>query len=401
LRKIGWALVVLVVVVIALGIVQIVRSPPGQSTDVSAPRPVAVTGSNALPWPASGEAAVAVGTTGQARTSGSTSPVPIASLAKMMTAYVVLKDHPLNGTTTGPSITVTSAEAAAYAAEAAQQDSVLQVTAGETLTEKQALEALLIASADNIAGLLAQWDAGSSAAFVDKMNTTAHALGMDHTTYTDPSGLATSTVSTAGDQLIVNRTAMAIPAFASIVAMPAATFPIGGTVQNYDYDVGHDGVIGVKTGSDSAALGCWAFAATRQVAGTTQTVYGVVLGIPADATGLVEPALTAGKALADAVPGTVRTMTVVPAGTTVGYVTAPWRQDPVPVVTTTAVHGTVENGTRIVAHVVLRPPAGRTVSAGQSVGTLTAAGVDGVDHTTLATKAAGAGPTVMWRLTRL
>ena len=65
--------------------------------------------------------------------------------------------------------------------------------------------------------------------------------------------------------------------------MPAATFPVGGTVQNYDYDVGHDGIIGVKTGSDAAALGCWAFAATRSVAGTTQTVYGVVLGIPAHA----------------------------------------------------------------------------------------------------------------------
>ncbi|HEY5245336.1 MAG TPA: hypothetical protein VIJ60_06680 [Acidimicrobiales bacterium] len=401
MRKIAWTLAVLVVVVVALVIVQIVRSPPGQSAEVSGPQPVAVPGSNALPWPASGEAVVAVGATGQPRISGSTASVPIASLAKMMTAYVVLEDHPLNGTTTGPSITVTAAQAAAYASEAAQQDSVLQVTAGETLTEKQALEALLIASADNIADLLAQWDAGSTAAFVTKMNTTARTLGMDHTTYTDPAGLATSTVSTGSDQLIINRTAMAIPAFATIVAMPAATFPVGGTVQNYDYDVGHDGIIGVKTGSDAAALGCWAFAATRSVAGTTQTVYGVVLGIPADATGLVEPALAAGKALADAVPGTVRTMTVVPAGTTVGYVTAPWRKDPIPVVTTDAVHGTVENGTRIDAHVVLRPPAGRTVTAGQSVGTLTAPGVDGVDHTTVVTKTAGTGPSLMWRLTRL
>ena len=124
---------------------------------------------------------VAVGATGRPRISGSTASVPIASLAKMMTVYVVLEDHPLNGTTTGPSITVTAAQAAAYASEAANRDSVLQVTAGETLTEKQALEALLIASADNIADLLAQWDAGSTAAFVTKMNTTAHTLGMDHT----------------------------------------------------------------------------------------------------------------------------------------------------------------------------------------------------------------------------
>ena len=46
-------------------------------------------------------------------------------------------------------------------------------------------------------------------------------------------------------------------------------------------------------------------------------------------------------------------------------------------------------------------PAGRTVVAGQSVGTLTVPGVDGVDHTTVVTKTAGTGPTLMWRLTRL
>ena len=34
---------------------------------------------------------------------------------------------------------------------------------------------------------------------------------------------------------------MAIPAFADIVAMPAATLPVAGTVENFDYDVGHDG----------------------------------------------------------------------------------------------------------------------------------------------------------------
>ena len=107
-------------------------------------------------------------------------------------------------------------------------------------------------------------------------------------------------MSTPTDQLIVSRKAMAIPTFAGIVAMQSATFPVAGTVQNYDYDVGHDGIIGIKTGSDTAAKGCWSFAATRTVAGSKQIVYGVVMGIPADATGLVEPALSAGTALADA-----------------------------------------------------------------------------------------------------
>ncbi len=402
MRKVGWTLLVLVVVVVVVVVVQLVRSPPGQSATVTGAQSVPVPGSNTLPWPATGEAATAIGT-GPVRTSSptaATSPVPIASLAKMMTAYLILKDHPLDNGTAGPSITVTAAQAAAYASEAAQQDSVLPVTTGETLTEQQALQALLIASADNVADILAQWDAGSVTAFVAKMNTTAKSLGMDHTTYTDPSGLATSTVSTAADQLVISRTAMANPTFAAIVAMQSATFPEAGTVQNYDYDVGHDGIIGVKTGSDSAAGGCWAFAAKRTVAGGTQTVYGVVLGIPADATGLLEPALAAGEALANALPGTVSKMTVVPAGKVVGYVTAPWRSEPVPVVTTTAVTGVVENGTRITLHVNLPVPAGRTVADGQKLGSLHADQVDGTDSSTLVAKGSGSGPGLSWRLTR-
>ncbi|MGH9090158.1 MAG: D-alanyl-D-alanine carboxypeptidase [Acidimicrobiales bacterium] len=400
MRRAGWAIVVLIVLAVVFVVVQVVRSVPGQAAEPSGPRTVAVPGSADLPWPATGAAAVAVGG-GAVRTSGSASPAPIASLAKMMTAYVILRDHPIPTGQTGPSITITSADVAAYQAEAAASDSVLAVTTGETLTEQQALEALLVASADNVADILAQWDAGSVTAFVAKMNTTARQLGMGHTHYTDPSGLEPTTVSTPADQLTIGRKAMANSVFAGIVAMPAATFPVAGTVQNYDYDVGHDGIVGIKTGSDTAAGGCWAFAATRTVVGTKQLVYGVVMGIPATATGLVEPALAAGQALADALPSTVSTMTVVPAGQVVGHVTAPWRGEPVPLVTARAVQGMVDNGSTVALHVHLVQPAGRTVAKGQHLGTLTAEGVDGTTTTAVIAGAGGPGPTMGWRLTRL
>jgi serine-type D-Ala-D-Ala carboxypeptidase (penicillin-binding protein 5/6) len=400
LRKVGWAIVVVVVLVIALVVVQFVRTVPGQTTEAAGPRSVPIPGSANLPWPTSGSAAVAVGS-GSIRTSGSKTPAPIASLAKIMTAYVVLKAHPIPTGQTGPSIPITSADVAAYHAEAAASDSVLALATGEMLTEQQALEALLVASADNVADILAQWDAGSVTAFVTKMNTTARTLGMDRTHYTDPSGLSATTVSTPTDQLLVSRQAMAIPTFASIVVMQSGTFPVAGTVQNYDYDVGHNGIIGIKTGSDTAAKGCWSFAATRTVAGSKQIVYGVVMGIPADATGLVEPALAAGTALANAVPGSVKSMTVVPAGTVVGHVTAPWRSHPVPVVTTRAVSGLVANGSTVFLHVHLEDPSGRTVDKGQHLGNLTAEGVDGTTSTTVVASSDGSGPTIGWRLTRL
>jgi D-alanyl-D-alanine carboxypeptidase len=54
-----------------------------------------------------------VGTLGHV---GSTKPVPIASITKVMTAYVVLKDHPLSAGATGPDIPVTAAVVADYQA---------------------------------------------------------------------------------------------------------------------------------------------------------------------------------------------------------------------------------------------------------------------------------------------
>ncbi len=401
MRKAGWAIAAVVVVVIVLVVVQVTRSTPAQTVVTHTPSPVHVTGTSSLPWPTNGAAAVAVGPTGAVRTSGAAQEKPIASLAKMMTAYVVLTDHPLQSGQPGPSITITTADVATYNSDVAASDSVLPVSAGEAITEQQALEGLLVASADNIAVVLAEWDAGSLTAFVGKMNAAAKALGMDHTHYTDPSGLQTTTVSTPSDQLAIARKAMGDPNFASIVAMQSATFPVGGTVQNYDYDVGHDGIIGIKTGSDSAAGGCWAFAATRTVAGKPQTVYGVVLGIPGTATGLIEPALAAGKALADALPSTVSTMTVLPAHSVVGYVTAPWRSSPVPITTLRPLQGLVVNGSTVTFHVSLDQVAGTTVAAGQPLGSVTAEGVGGVALSPVEAAAAGSGPTWSWRLTRL
>ena len=69
--------------------------------------------------------------------------MPIASLAKIMTGYVVLSGHPLPAGGSGPVITVTAADAAAYASDRRQGQSVVKVMPGETLTERQALEAML------------------------------------------------------------------------------------------------------------------------------------------------------------------------------------------------------------------------------------------------------------------
>ena len=184
---------------------------------------------------------------------------------------------------------------------ATRGESVVPIAAGEQLTERQALEALLLPSANNIAAVLAQWSAGSPGRFVARMNATARSLGMAHTRYTDPSGYDAATVSTAVDQVRIVDRAMRLPVFAGIVARPSATLPVAGTVHNTNALLGHDGFVGVKTGSDDAAGGCFAFRAIRSVDGKQTAITGVVLGQPG--IDQIGAGLAAGDAMVNRITG--------------------------------------------------------------------------------------------------
>jgi D-alanyl-D-alanine carboxypeptidase (penicillin-binding protein 5/6) len=245
-------------------------------------------------WPAHGQAAVQIGQS-QVHAGPNQHAAAIASLAKVMTAYLVLRDHPLRLGEDGPTITLTDADVADTDRRRRQQESVVPIAAGEQLTQLQALQALLLPSANNIAAVLARWDAGSASRFVARMNATARSLGMTHTRYTDPSGYDDATVSTAADQVRLVDRAMRLPVFASIVATPSATLPVAGTVRNTNTLLGHNGFVGVKTGSTAAAGGCFAFRAIRWIDGKRTTITGVVLGQPG------HDKIAAGLAAADAI----------------------------------------------------------------------------------------------------
>jgi D-alanyl-D-alanine carboxypeptidase len=178
---------------------------------------------------------------------------PLASVAKIMTAYIILKDHPLSIGQDGPTVTVTQKEVNEYEAFKKDGQSVVKVVLGEKLTERQLLEGLMIPSANNFAYILARWDAGSVKAFVDKMNKTAQSLGLKDTRYEDPSGASAGTVSTPTDQFKLTQLAMQIPTFRHIVAMPQVVLPVAGIQYNVNYDLGKDNIVGVKTGSSLPA----------------------------------------------------------------------------------------------------------------------------------------------------
>jgi len=231
-------------------------------------------------WPRYGQAAFVESGQSAIQAGPNQHAAAIASVAKVMTAYLVLRDHPLRPSEDGPTITLTDDDVADADRRRDRDESVVSVVAGEQLTERQALQALLLPSANNVAAVLARWDAGSAKRFVARMNAAARSLGMTHTRYTDPSGYDEATVSTAADQLRIVVRALRLPVFAHVVATPSATLPVVGTVRNTNALLGLDGFVGVKTGSTGAAGGCFAFRAIRRIDGRRAAITGVVLGQP-------------------------------------------------------------------------------------------------------------------------
>ncbi|PSR20600.1 MAG: D-alanyl-D-alanine carboxypeptidase [Sulfobacillus acidophilus] len=367
---------IVVSVLIALGIVQLARPVARPTVAVGVPSTTHMAGSlPKLPWPSGAQADVEVPGIGQWRQHGPSGARPIGSLAKMMTAYLVLKAHPLSAYGNGPTLTMTAQDATVYRADAATQQSVMPVTVGEKLSERMLLEGLLIPSGNNIATLLAQWVAGTVPRFTSAMNAEAKALGLTQTHYHGPVGLSPSTVSTAANEMKLAIFMMKLPIFRTLVAMPQMTMPGNATpkiVYNYNYLLGHNGVIGVKTGSTTYSGGCVVLAKNKTVDGRTLTVYASVLGQQATrTTSQLWASLDAANALLRATTKIVGTHRVITAGEVAGSLRAPW-QSPIPLVTTKSASLIGWSGLTYSLHLTTRIPNATTIPAGTIVGSLSA-----------------------------
>ncbi|MFE4049003.1 D-alanyl-D-alanine carboxypeptidase [Streptomyces sp. YIM B13518] len=273
-----WAPLV-VLLAIAFAIVQAVRPLPTPSLVLTAEDTHTFDGDQVkLPWPDEGQGWMSGDGIGAMDHFGEQKPVAIGSVAKTMTAYIILREHPLKPGEEGPKIKVDAKAEEEGGYDKAGESTLNTVKAGDFLTEKQALSAVMIPSANNIARLLARWDAGSEEAFVKKMNDTAKELGMTDTTYTDPSGLKETTVSTAEDQTKLGIAAMRIPAMVAITSAASWTDPTGKYWSNYNELPYTMGAIGIKTGSTTKAGGNLLFAARKEVDGQTVIVVGAILG---------------------------------------------------------------------------------------------------------------------------
>ncbi|MGG8409790.1 D-alanyl-D-alanine carboxypeptidase family protein, partial [Streptomyces sp. 12297] len=166
--------------------------------------------------------------------------------------------------------------------------------------------------------LLARWDAGSQEAFVKKMNDTARELGMTNTTYTDPSGLDATTVSTAEDQVKLGLKLIEIQVLRDITKLPSWKDPSGKTWSNWNSLVPYNGALGIKTGSTTAAGGNLLFAAHKIVGKTDQFIVGAVLG--QHGTPILDTAIAASKKMMLETQDALTGAKVIKKGDVVGYV---------------------------------------------------------------------------------
>ncbi|MEV0125096.1 serine hydrolase [Streptomyces sp. NPDC050703] len=229
-----------------------------------------------LPWPSEGQSSLVVEGAGHVGSTGGQRPVPIASLTKVMTATVLLRSHPIRAGEAGPGVTV---DRRAEIEAGSSDESTAPVREGRRLPLRRMLELMLLPSANNVARLLARWDAGSQEAFVRKMNRVAKTLGMTHTTYTGASGFEATTISTADDQMRLARHAMRHPVLRAVVATRHTRVPgVPGTVRNTNRLLERPGVVGLKTGSSTPAGGNLMWAAHVGPDKTSPLAIGVVLG---------------------------------------------------------------------------------------------------------------------------
>ncbi len=236
-----------------------------------------------------------------------------------MLALAVLERKPFPRDSSGAMITLSQADADSYNSWLAKDGSVLPVQAGEQISEYQALQGLLLPSANNIADTLATWAFGSIAAYDRYANDFAARHAMNSTHFADASGFDPATVSSASDLVRLGQMALQNEVISDISSQRSAVLPVAGTVYNVNSLLGKNGVTGLKTGNTDQAGGCLLFTATDTAGNRSVKVVGAVLG----ASNLASALSLSARLLTSANSNLAETI-VTPKGAAVATYRLPW-----------------------------------------------------------------------------
>lgn len=362
---------------------------PAAAPTIDDPAPV-VAEAQAVVQPGFGTWAVgAVGFDGLMAAGGEDTPMPMASIAKVITALVVLEEHPIPEGEGGPDIAYTEADIDIYWDMVAQNGSVAPVVAGSTLSLKESLEAMMLPSGNNYSISLANWAFGSVDAYVERATAWLDEHGLGETRVVDTSGLSLDDVSTAADLVRLGQLALENPTLAEIVATQSVAIPELGTLENSNRLLGTHGVDGIKTGTTDDAANLL-FSADVAVGATSVTLVGVVLG--GDTHPIVREAVAG---LIDSIAPGFHEVVALEAGRPLAAYATPWGD--------TAEAGTAEGATVVVwsdtpVDVAVEADAVRLVGDGEEVGTATVTAGSQVIEVPLVLDGTLEDPGAWWRL---
>jgi D-alanyl-D-alanine carboxypeptidase (penicillin-binding protein 5/6) len=207
---------------------------------------------------------------------------PIASVAKTITALAILEKHPLkDNNDMGPQIPITDADEQLYRDYVAKDGTVVLVKSGVAIYEREALEAMLLPSANNVADTTAIWAFGSLKKYHDYATAMLQRFGIYDTTIgVDASGLDPSTTSTASDLVRIGEHALGNPTIAHIAILPSAYITYAGWIPNYNAMVTKYGYTGIKPGESVQAGNTLLFSVDATINGKTMTIIGATLNSP-------------------------------------------------------------------------------------------------------------------------
>jgi len=180
-------------------------------------------------------------------------PVPTASMAKMMTSLIAMEEIDAGRLSLADSVTI-SARAAGMGG------SQIYAAHNQVFSVETLLAATMVQSANDAATALAEKIAGSNEAFAELMNRRARELGLEGSTFYDPHGLpspGSENIMTARDLAVVGNELMRYPLMREYAAAPTlpfenATFTAGMTNPNFLLRQ-YNGAYGIKTGYTASA----------------------------------------------------------------------------------------------------------------------------------------------------
>jgi D-alanyl-D-alanine carboxypeptidase len=194
-------------------------------------------------------------------------PLPVGSVMKLLTSYVVLKAGDPSKIVTVPALEVDA------------EESSIGLYKGEQLPRDVLFRAMIIVSANDAARTLAIDIGGTTDGFVQMMNAAAAQLGLTNTVAANPIGLDSAGAhSSARDVIEIAAVLMQDPTFSQAVAKPTAHLHNHTFSSTNKLLTTYEGADGIKTGHTTDAGYCLVGSATRN----GRRIIVAVLGSPTE-----------------------------------------------------------------------------------------------------------------------